>query len=98
MLNRVNGLPAGSIVGVPKSRLDSALRGVDDHSDHPTMCCHHEMEARDVRKDSMAPPGWSGCDAVSAFDQAPVINRVETFSWEFVAFVRVSAHWPVWQR
>ena len=39
----------------------------------------------------MAPPGWSWCGAVSAFDQAPVINRVETFSREFVVFVRVSA-------
>jgi hypothetical protein len=39
----------------------------------------------------MAPPGWSWCSSVSAFDQAPVINRVEIFSREFVAFVRVSA-------
>lgn len=39
----------------------------------------------------MAPPGWSWCGAVSAFDQAPVINRIEIFSREFVVFVRVSA-------
>ncbi|MDG2238434.1 MAG: mandelate racemase/muconate lactonizing enzyme family protein [Arenicellales bacterium] len=64
---------------------------MDDHIDHPTMFCHHEMEARDVKKDSMAPPGCSGRGPVSALDQAPVINRVETFSREFVAFVRVSA-------
>ena len=64
---------------------------MDDHSDHPTMFCHHEMEARDVTENSMAPPGWSWCGAVSAFDQAPVINRVEIFSREFVVFVRVGA-------
>jgi hypothetical protein len=39
----------------------------------------------------MAPPDWSWCGAVSAFDQAPVINRIEIFSREFVVFVRVSA-------
>ena len=39
----------------------------------------------------MAPPGWSWCGAVSTFDQAPVINRIEIFSREFVVFVRVSA-------
>ncbi|MEO1848041.1 MAG: hypothetical protein ABGY05_11790, partial [Pseudomonadota bacterium] len=65
---------------------------MDEHCDHPPMICHHEMEARDVTKNSMAPPDWPGCSAVSAFDQAPVINRVETFSREFVAFVRVSAN------
>ena len=49
------------------------------------------MESRDVTKGATAPPAWPGCDAVSASDRAPVINRVETFSREFVAFVRVSA-------